>query len=581
MATYWVAFLRAAAITALVLVPGLWWNTWHPTKGKLETALLVVPGILCLATLGLLYWRLGPSPSRVFWRGGIGAITFLALDLTRYSFRTKSWQRIFGGGTDDGAVAIFVWLALFVQVFAFGVNPLPVAQEFNGGSIVPARMVASPPDHAIPYRTAVYFFHGKDGVKDSSRYFGTWSIASRGPLAPLAINALFHLFCVQPNDPPSYERNPWPLGDSGADLARSFGWVSNAMVVLGAFELMRALDVSVARRRVALAWLALSPVAFINTAFLWPKLFAGYFVLCSAASALRGKYLTAGALTALAWLSHPIGALFLPTIVVTGLLAIYIENGLNWSGFLRMARSTLKFVLSAFLCMLPWLAFCERLHYRNDFALYLFGDGRGIKPALTIGSWLATRWSNLWYTLVLGAFVLHPEFMRVWLEGPVSQPLRWTVQYAKTLPAELGFSLCIPAYIGLLLPVRAGSAKAFKYGFLVFGFLLMLIYWGFSDDGLGRNCLEPLTVGAIVLTACAVDLARRWMVVLLILLFLENRWIEFSGFLFETRFSWEVVTPDSLFAFAMSSFAALIILILGFKHVAMRRRTRDDFRIQV
>jgi hypothetical protein len=563
VATYWIAILRAAAIAALVLVPALWWNTWHPTKGRLETAFLVLPGILCLGTLGLVYWRLGPSPSRVLWRVSIGATTFLALDLARRSFRTRSWQRIFDGGPEGGGVAIFVWLALFAQAFAFGVNPLPVAQEFNGRSIIPARMVASPPDHAIPYRTAVYFFYGKDGVEDSSVYFGTWSVASRGPLASLAINALFHLFRVRPNDPPSYERNPWPLGDSGADLARSFGWLSNAMVVLGAFELMRALDVSAIRRKIGLAWLALSPVAFVNTAFLWPKLFACYFILCSAASALRGKYLTAGVLIALAWLSHPIGALLAPAIAATALLAIYMENGLTRPSLIRMARASSKFGLSAFVCMLPWLAFCQWLHYRNDFALYLFGDGRGINPALTIGSWLATRWSNLWYTLIPGAFFLHGEFMREWLEGPLSQPLRWTIQYAKTLPAELGFSLFALAYVALVVPARAVSARAFKFGFLVFGFALMLIYWGFSDDGLGRNCLEPLAVGAIVLTASVVDLARYWVAILLILLFLENRWIELSGFLFEKHFSWEMITPEAFLALAVSLLAALTILILG------------------
>ena len=64
----------------------------------------------------------------------------------------------------------------------------------------------------------------------------------------------------------------------------------------------------------------------------------------------------------------------------------------------------------------------------------------------------------------------------------------------------------------------------------------MLIYWGFSGDGLGRNCLEPLTVAAIALTASAINIARRWVALLLVLLFIENRWVEFSGFIFEKHF---------------------------------------------
>ena len=38
----------------------------------------------------------------------------------------------------------------------------------------------------------------------------------------------------------------------------------------------------------------------------------------------------------------------------------------------------------------------------------------------------------------------------------------------------------------------------------VFGWMtdaLVVIFWGFSNDGLGRNCLEPLTIMVIALTA--------------------------------------------------------------------------------
>jgi hypothetical protein len=559
--SYWVAIVHGAAVIALVSVPGLWWNTWHAAKGRLSAGFVVLPGILCIGALGLFYWRLGPLCSPAYGYGWVAATAVLGVDLIRRTLLTKSWKRIHQHGDE---FAIVVWLALFVQAFAFGVNPLPVAQEFALGSIIPGRMVASPPDHAIPYRTAVYFLYGKDGFTDSAVYFGKpWSVVSRGPLAPFAINALFHIFGSRPSDPPSYERSPWPTGEPGADLARSFGWLSNAMVVLGAFELMSALHISTRQKNVALAWLAISPVALINTVFLWPKLFASYFSMCSAASALRGRHLSAGALVALAWLSHPVGALLAPAILIIALATIYAERGLNPSSAARMADASLKFGLCAFLCMLPWLAFSQHLGYSNVLLYYPFGDGRGFEPALNVRSWFANRWNNFWYTLVPGAFFFHAAFMRGWLDGPLSEPLRWTVQYAKTLPAGLGFSMFALTYVGFVIPVDGVRSKAFKYGFMVFGFATMLVYWGFSGDGLGRNCLEPLTVGAIALTASAIDIARRWVAVLLVPLFVENRWVEFSGFIFEKHFSWTSVTIDAWCAFAASSFAALTILIPG------------------
>jgi hypothetical protein len=275
--SYIVAILHAAAILALISVPGLWWNSWQTMRRRLQAAFVVLPGILGIAALGLIYWRLGPSASPAYGYGWVAVIGVLFIDLMRHAIVTKFWRRRQHGFEDRGQIAIIVWLTLFVQTFAFGVNPLPVAQEFRAGSIIPGRMVASPPDNDIPYRTAVYFFYGKHGHKDSAIYFGDWSIASRGPLVPFAINSLFHIFGGHPSDPPSYKRNPWPRGEPGADLARSFGWLMNAMVVLGAFDLMRALGVSFRRRYVALA-----PVALINTAFSLAKAFRHllHHVLC-------------------------------------------------------------------------------------------------------------------------------------------------------------------------------------------------------------------------------------------------------------------------------------------------------------
>ena len=49
-----------------------------------------------------------------------------------------------------------------LQAASIGLNPLGIAQEYGGDGELPGRMVASPPDHVIPYDTAVYLFHRHD-----------------------------------------------------------------------------------------------------------------------------------------------------------------------------------------------------------------------------------------------------------------------------------------------------------------------------------------------------------------------------------------------------------------------------------
>ncbi|MEP9369596.1 hypothetical protein [Xanthobacter sp. VNH20] len=559
----WVC-LSALIILALLLVPGLWWNARVGASRRLPSAFVPLPGLLALAATGLLLWVLHPANHLMVALLYGGATVALALDLARLWWRHRTVRVSLG---DQGPGVFLLWGAMIAMAMAVGLNPLPIAQETHADTVIPARMVASPPDHIIPYITAAYMFHGKDGIERSKDYFGEWSVTSRGPLIPLATNTLLYVFGSTTQDTPNLERKPWPGTADGAYLARLLGWIANAMVVLGAGHLLVVLGIRPASRPWMLGclWVALAPSMLINTVFLWPKVLAGYFILLSLAELLRARPGVAAGCVVLAWLSHPVGLLFLPPL---GLIAIWIALGavgpVRQRG-IAAVRAALTFGVVALVLMAPWLAYKAWLGAHDLFMDYLGGDGRGTAPAQSAWAWLGTRWDNFWLTLSPTAFY-YSSNMREWIEGPISDGLRWTAQYAKTLPGGLGFCLFFPAYIALARPggdIRRRQTCAV----IVATFALMLLFWGYSRDGLGRNSLEPLVPLVIVLCAAQAKAGPVWLIGLSGI-YLEGRWVEFTGFVLQKSFSWQNVPLDAWVCWSISSLVGLALLGHGWAVLA-------------
>ncbi|MFG1424712.1 hypothetical protein [Roseixanthobacter glucoisosaccharinicivorans] len=555
----WVC-LSALLIVVLLLVPGLWWNARAPAARRLPSAFVPVPGLLALAATGLLLWIVHPASSLMVTLLYGGATLLLALDLAWRWWRADRWRASFG---DQGPGVFALWGAMIAMAMAVGLNPLPIAQESHLETVIPGRMVASPPDHLIPYITASYMFHGKNGIERSKEYFGEWSVAARGPLVPLATNALFSLFGATPRDTPNLERKPWPGTSDGAYLSRLLGWITNAMIVLGAGHLLLALGVKPASRPWVLGclWVALAPAMLINTVFLWPKVLAGFFILLALAALLRSRWGVAAGCGVLAWLSHPVGLLFLPPL---GLIALW--TACDGAGSTRekasaAVRAGLTFGLVAAFLMTPWLAYKAWLGAHDMFMDYMLSDGRGLLRAASLWSWLGARWDNFWITLSPTTFY-YSSNLHQWVDGPVSDPLRWTVQYAKTLPSGLGMSLFLFAYLALLRPSADPRIRR-VLALIVLTFALMLLLLGFSRDGLGRNSLEPLVPLIIVLCAAQTKAGPAWMIGLAGI-YLEGRWVEFTGFMLEKSFSWANVPLDAWVCWSISSLVGLALLSLGY-----------------
>lgn len=562
---YLVFFLKLALIVALIFLPGTW--LFSTKKNLCSAAWIPVPGITVLAIFGLIEWTIGSTGGRYIRYTEIAFYAILAADLIRRLLMTKAWHAKKSGLPDGLLWCASVFTLVLMQASAYGINPLPVAQEIGRGGPLPGRMIASPPDHAIPYQTARYMFNHFNGIEQNKDYFGEWNITSRGPLVPLGITALFELFKL-PSDvqSTSYRQEIWPLSTSGEDLARMYGWVLNSLVVFGAWHLLSTLKAPRRSIAVAVAWIALCPGTSSEVVYLWPKFLACYFVLIALSSALARKPALSGLAMAFAWLSHPVGALFIPPV---GLFAIACNDDFSFtaSRIARQFKNGLHFTLGVVAMMSPWLIYKLHLGYHDAFEVYVLGDGHGFTKTPNIWSWLGCRASNFWLTLSPAAFY-YSHYMESWLDGPLSAPLRWAIQYCKTLPGNLGFSAFILAYLSLIRPQPNNSLKSLRNLFLIPGFLLMLIFWGYSPDGLGRNALEPIALVLICL-ASANFTWRKWPIVVLAAVAAESLWMEITGFFFAKGFDPASVKADSWSLILFSILVSATILWLANRRIRM------------
>jgi hypothetical protein len=85
----------------------------------------------------------------------------------------------------------------------------------------------------------------------------------------------------------------------------------------------------------------------------------------------------------------------------------------------------------------------------------------------------------------------------------------------------------------------------------------MLLFWGYSADGLGRNCLEPLSVLLIVWTAAAwPDSWRRWRWLIGIAA-LESLSVRMIGILCDPSFGPTELSGETLGLAGVAALAAL------------------------
>lgn len=538
--------LAAGLVATLLFLPGAVWGRW---RGRaLEPGFAALPGLGLLAAFGLALW-LGRAGAGFGWGKGLLAVLAVGaggLVVSPLRVRVRKWRP---------------W-AFYAGVCALALGyscvPLPIAGESFAGANTRGRMLASPPDNATPYVTGVFFFHGLRGREKEDLYFGEgWTLTSRGPLVPLGVCGALNVFGLTPRNPPQSGEFAWPADEEGFFVARILGVLTNALVVLGVGALAARLG---GNAGLAWGWASLSVVVLVNTVYVWPKLLAGYLVTLACALVLEGGAAwVVGSLLAGSYLAHPVAALLLPGIGMWRVQLVRDAGG-GWRRALgagaALAGATLAFLL-------PWLAFKWSLGAPDTFARYPLGDGRGYQTALGLGSWLATRARNVWFTLVPGAFYFSSGLPE-WFDLPVRGAVRWSLAATKAFPGHLGIVLVWVAYAAALRreAVAAHAAGAFR-GWVLFGnFALMVLIWGFSGDGLGRCSLEPLSVLLLAYAAARTNVGVGWRRAGLVALALETAWVLGSAFWLEPRFSPARLGPREWAAFGAlgAGFAALLVL---------------------
>lgn len=554
--TYGSFAFAAAAVGVLLWLPGIAWRVFCRDRLDQDLAGLAVPGLLLLSGTGLLLWVTGSAGHHVVARAYLLVHVLLALAI---ALRPGARDARLDAADRD---ALMAYGALALGVLVLSILPLAVAYEGFAGTSLQSRLPLSAGDHAIPYVTAAYFSSGRDGKEASDRYFSPeWSVASRGPMPSLATVTLFNALGVAPPDPLGPSRSGFPAADDGFFIARIFGVLSNALVVLGAARLLAAVGgADAAVRRALLVWVGLAPVVVWNTLFVWPKMLAAFFVLLAAAGIVQARrpFIT-GCWCSLAGLSHPVGSLLAPAL---GLLFLQVEWRRSTASprpWRQVAWRIGQLAAGGALLMGPWLAYKLWLGADDVFLRYPLGDGRGFERASSWVSWLLSRGESLWTTLVPGAYVFSSHALE-WQGAPVPPPLRWVVQATKTLPGSIGLVM-VPIACWALFRSGSAALRWLKRWMLLFAFVLMWAFWGYSSDGLGRNCLEPLSVMLIVVAVAGGALRTQGRKYVLALLAVESVTLLALSFLMAPTFAWEQATGPSGAAFTLAALVLVFPLV--------------------
>ena len=506
-------FISAVAVTAALLGLPLLLAILARRRGRAFTvATLAI--LLAWGLAGLLRWLGAPAfaaplATSLWWLGLAAAALALACAL----WRIRDFY---------GPALVALYLAAVAGTHLATVPDLPVLGESGQNNPLRARMVASPPDNFIPWSTAIYLHHGKDGREDRALYFGAeWAVTSRGPLLPLIITAVFIARDHQPHDPPYPAERRWPADDEGMYLARAVAIALNALLLPALVALARTFGATPRAALLVGAGLALTPFFNENLAFTWPKLLAATGVILATLLIRTGPRWAWPPLLTLSYFAHPLALLFAPTLVL-------YECARHDRLAPRLLVSTILLRALPVLALLaPWWLYKAWVGHPDAMLGYVLGDGLGFAHADSLASWFTARAANAAHTFLTGYwwFTGSPFY---WFDDWIDGCARWAVHAGRSLWGQLGTVLGLGVAVTLW---RARRALAPELLYLILpATLTLLVFWGFSRDGLGRQCLEPLTALVLALAAAHWKPDARWLGWALLAGALELTFLRLSSF---------------------------------------------------
>ena len=343
-----------------------------------------------------------------------------------------------------------------------------------------------PGDSYLQYRTA-QFIQNRLPLSTTT-FFVDWSLADRTPL--FGFLATFVVSAVHVRLPTHglYEipaAYHFRLIDPyGYWIYRALSIVTNAFVVAPGYLLAHRF---LGRRAATLgvAFAALSPVVLMNVIFTWPKLLAGFFIGAAFFWMLvKDRPIAAGAASAAAVLSHPLGALCLPGIF---LVAVWRRR---WQ---HLALS----LGVAVVLLVPWFAWAD-LIYRHPARMLTIPIGHTMSAnptrAEVVAAWhdfirrplwsiLADRVGTVTTTFTGWTFVVEH------LHGVYGLRILAYNLLRATFIGIWGVPLTVFGYLSLRRLVRPAWALI-----LLVPSLCIFLFWGIQTRPIVLEAFQPLAV---------------------------------------------------------------------------------------
>ncbi|MDQ6835367.1 MAG: glycosyltransferase family 39 protein, partial [Actinomycetota bacterium] len=311
----------AVLLVPLFVVPGWLWLRRLGVEPVL--ALYLGPGVTALVgaaivALGLLL----PWSVRATCVGGALVIAASAIVCGVTAPRPLGPAR----GDLTGMV---VFIVAFLSMAAFSGVPSAPYGMWSSDTVGPARADSPrwpglPIDNTLPYRTGQVALYKQGGNAIRDGYSPGWWLSDRTPLTGLdfAFAAGAMGIHVSPSNLEEEAGKLVPMLETDPQGFWSYQVVAmflNLAIILGVYVLAR---VWLTRHVATLAALitAVMPGLFLNGIYTWPKQAVAYFLLGAAACLIRRRPLAlAGVFAGLAFLTHPVGVLWIPGLAVLAL----------------------------------------------------------------------------------------------------------------------------------------------------------------------------------------------------------------------------------------------------------------------
>jgi hypothetical protein len=364
-------------------------------------------------------------------------------------------------------------------------------------------------DNYLPYRLAQFLVNHLDPQR--TRFYGSWSIADRTPLMGLA--SAFFLQTLNVNVPSAFL---WTLSATAQGNSYQFfqiiGSLLNSLILVGAYTLLKQLfDVKVAR--ISTILLLMSSFVLLNTVFTWPKNLTAYFVLVSYYLLVKGRPVFSGFCAALAFLSHPLGAL-------------YVVGAMIYGTYKKVGR---RFILSSALTVSPWSVWAVLAPGAGGvsrFVYYPFFSSGNVpptnQPLPVFEQFLKTPIQIAFWNRVVTAYdVLLPFQLGQHITGApsvVTEILSPATVY--TLGGALGIPLFVFCYYGFIR--NFGKYKRELTCFVIVPFILYLVETGSPFGLTALHVMQPLIPLMLGLGVSSLIGKRRLFTIVVSLYLLQN-----------------------------------------------------------